>query len=87
MADDPALLSLPLVANGSAAHKPWNLKGSFSTSVAGLSVVLLAAFAALVKYSDVKATDAHVNQYYMWWVDVLAAQHDLRELQASRVCS
>jgi hypothetical protein len=59
---------LPLL--GDHAHPTWNLRASFSAPLAVVAVALLGAFIGLVKYPELTSTDAHVNQYYMYYIHV-----------------
>ena len=60
--------TVPLM--GGHAHIVWDLKTTFAAPLAVVLAVLLAAFLALVKYPELLATDAHVAQYYMYYIHV-----------------
>jgi len=44
----------------------WKLRASFAAPLAGAAALLLVGFSFLITYTAEKATDDHVNQYYMW---------------------
>lgn len=54
----------------SKEKQPWNLSATFSSSVAIISVALLSGLAMFSDYSVEKATDRHVDQYYMFYIHV-----------------
>jgi ammonium transporter Rh len=59
--------AVPLLGNH--AHSGgWDLRTSFSAPLAALGAALLTGFCVGTTYTSEKATDDHINQYYMWWV-------------------
>ncbi len=52
------------------AHPTWNLRTTFSAPLAVILAALLGVFIAYVKYPELESTDAHVNQYYMYYIHV-----------------
>ena len=63
------LVDEPLLG-GHGGHPAWDMRRAFSAPLAVLLAVLLGAFFALVKYPELVATDAHVSQYYMFYIHV-----------------
>jgi ammonium transporter Rh len=51
-------------------NQPWKLSATFSSSVAIISVALLTGLAMFTDYSVEKATDRHVDRYYMFYIHV-----------------
>jgi hypothetical protein len=62
---------VPLVHHESKEHD-WKLRSSFVAPLAAAAALLLLGFSFFITYTDEKATDDHVNQYYMWWVPYLS---------------
>lgn len=52
------------------AHPTWNLRTTFSAPLTILTVAILGVFIAYVRYPELESTDAHVNQYYMYYIHV-----------------
>ena len=63
---EDAEIGIPLLVK---RGKPWNLKGTFAPSLAGLTGVLLVLLSVFTVYSD-DANDKHVDQYYSYLTDV-----------------
>jgi hypothetical protein len=60
----------PLLGHAHAdSSEAWDLRGTFATSLAGLTAVLLGLLAAFAQYAP-GITDAHVDQYYSYFTDV-----------------
>lgn len=51
-------------------HPVWNLRTTFSALLAVVMAAILGVFIAYVKYPELESTDAHVNQYYMYYIHV-----------------
>lgn len=60
----------PLLQGGA---KAWQLKGTFSASLAALGACLLCLLAAFARYAP-HLTDAHVDRYYGFLTDVRSLQ-------------
>jgi hypothetical protein len=58
---------VPLV-NHEGKEPGWQLRASFAAPLGAAAAALLLGFSFFVTYTEEKATDDHVNQYYMWWV-------------------
>ena len=58
------MVSTPLLCHDS---KPgWRMRASFAAPLAAIAAALLAGFSFCMTYTADKATDDHINQYYMW---------------------
>ena len=47
-----------------------NLGATFAPTTAAAAAGLLALFAVFVRFDAAALSDAHVNQYYMWYMHV-----------------
>lgn len=56
---------------GDHTHAAWQMRKLFSAPLVAVLAVLLCAFFALVRYPAVEATDAHVNQYYTFFIHIM----------------
>ncbi|CAL8464160.1 g3695 [Coccomyxa elongata] len=52
------------------AHPTWNLRTTFSAPLTIITAAILGVFITYVKYPELESTDAHVNQYYMYYIHV-----------------
>jgi hypothetical protein len=60
-----ATASTPLLHHG-ASEGGWKLRASFSAPLAAVTVLVVVFFCCFVSYTADQATDAHIDQYYMW---------------------
>ena len=65
----PSDAAEPLLGEHGSSH--WQMRKVFSIPLVAVTMVLLAAFFALVRYPALGATDDHVNQYYMFFIHIL----------------
>ncbi|WIA39056.1 hypothetical protein OEZ86_005200 [Tetradesmus obliquus] len=49
----------------------WKLRTSFAAPLAAAAALLLVGFSFAITYAPTKASDDHVNQYYMWFIHVM----------------
>lgn len=56
---------------GDHTHAAWQMRKLFSAPLVAVLAVLLCAFFALVRYPAVEATDAHVSQYYTFFIHIM----------------
>ena len=56
---------------GEHAQPAWQMRKLFSAPLVAVLALLLGAFFALVRYPAVEATDAHVNQYYTFFIHIM----------------
>ncbi len=59
---------LPLLSGH--AHRTWNLRTTFSAPLTIITAAIFGVFIAYVRYPELESTDAHVNQYYMYYIHV-----------------
>ena len=65
----PADTEAPLLSEH--AHAAWQMRKLFSAPLVAVIAVILGAFFALVQYPEYNATDAHVNQYYTYFIHIM----------------
>ncbi len=56
---------------GEQPHAVWQMRKLFSAPLVAVLALLLGAFFALVRYPAYEATDAHVNQYYTFFIHIM----------------
>ncbi|CAK0782997.1 hypothetical protein CVIRNUC_006192 [Coccomyxa viridis] len=69
-AEEAAHAAAEPLLGGHHPSKPFDLRATFSAPLAVLCAVFLALFFVFVRYPELTATDAHVTQYYMFYIHV-----------------